>query len=170
MGIDVDLGMAFAKSQVAAGVALPVSGNAFISVKDADKKEIIPIARRLYELGFNLLSTRGTAQVLERVGLPVERINKIHEDRPHVLDFMKDEKIHLIINTPSGKRPRSDQLSIRSYAVYYNIPLITTLKAAQAVTYGIESLQSRGMEVKPIQEWYGHIIGLSRRPGVETAG
>ncbi len=169
MGIDVDLGMAFAKSQVAAGVALPVSGNAFISVKDADKKEIIPIARRLFELGFNLLSTRGTAQVLERVGLPVERVNKIHEDRPHVLDYMKDEKIQLIINTPSGKRPRSDQLSIRSYAVYYNIPLITTLKAAQAVTYGIESLQSRGMEVKPIQEWYDHIIDLSRRTGVETS-
>ena len=123
MGIDVDLGMAFAKSQIAAGVALPVSGNTFISVKDADhRKEIIPIARRLHELGFSLLSTKGTAQVLERVGLPVEQVNKIHEDRPHVLDYMKDERIHLIINTPSGKRPRSDQLSIRSYAVYYNIP------------------------------------------------
>ncbi len=165
MGIDLDLGMAFAKSQVAAGVALPVAGNAFISVKDSDKKEIIPIARRLHELGFQLLSTRGTAQVLERVGLPVERVNKIHEDRPHVLDYMKDGRIHLIINTPSGRRPRSDQLSIRSYAVYYNVPLITTLKAAQAVTYGIESLQTRGMDVKPVQEWYSHIVDHSRRRG-----
>ena len=100
----------------------------------------------------------------------MERVNKIHEDRPHVLDYMKDERIHLIINTPSGKRPRSDQLSIRSYAVYYNIPLITTLKAAQAVTYGIESLQSRGMEVKPIQEWYSHIVDLARRPSGDARG
>ncbi len=165
MGIDVDLGMAFAKSQVAAGMELPVGGVAFISVKDSDKKEIIPIARRLHELGFDLLSTRGTAQVLERVGLPVERVNKIHEDRPHVLDCLEAGRIHLIINTPSGRRPRSDQLSIRSYAVYYNVPLVTTLKAAQAVTYGIESLQGRGMDVRPVQEWYGHIAGHSGRRG-----
>ncbi len=157
MGIDMDLGMAFAKSQMAAGSALPTYGNIFISVKDADKKDIIPISRRLHQLGFNLLATRGTASVLERVGLPVTRINKMHEDRPHVVDYMRNGEIQLIINTPSGKRPRSDQISIRSYAVMYNIPLITTLKAAQAVTYGIESLQSKGLGVKPIQEWYSYI-------------
>ncbi len=157
MGIDLDLGMAFAKSQMAAGAALPTRGNIFISVKDADKRDIISISRRLHQLGFNLLATRGTATVLERVGLPVTRVNKMHEDRPHVVDYMRNGEIQLIINTPSGKRPRSDQISIRSYAVMYNIPLITTLKAAQAVTYGIESLQSKGLGVKPIQEWYSYI-------------
>jgi len=165
MGIDVDLGMAFAKSQAAAGVPLPTEGSVFISVKDADKQEIIPIARRFHALGFTLLCTRGTAEVLEKVGLPVEAVNKIHEERPHVLDLMKDGRIQLIINTPSGKRPRSDQVSIRSYAVYYDIPLITTLKAAQTATYGIESLQGRGMGVRPIQEWYGHILSLNRQRG-----
>jgi carbamoyl-phosphate synthase large subunit len=158
MGIDVDLGMAFAKSQIAAGLDLPVRGSIFISVKDTDKRDIIPIARRLHKLGFKILATRGTAQVLERVGIPAERVNKIHEDRPHVVDYMRSGNIQLIINTPSGKKPRTDQLSIRSYAVMYNLPLITTLKAAQAVTYGIESIQTRGMEVKPIQEWYSHIV------------
>jgi len=163
MGIDVDLGMAFAKSQTAAGSSLPVEGNVLISVKNSDKQEIIPIARRFHALGFRLLCTRGTAQVLERVGLPVEVVNKIHEDRPHVLDLMKDGRIQLIINTPSGRRPRSDQASIRSYAVYYNIPVITTLKAAQTATYAIEALQRRGVEVRPIQEWYDHIPALARR-------
>ncbi len=163
MGIDVDLGMAFAKSQTAAGTSLPIKGNVLISVKNADKQEIIPIARRFHALGFKLFCTRGTARVLERVGIPVEVVNKIHEDRPHVLDLMKDGRIQLIINTPSGRRPRSDQVSIRSYAVYYNIPVITTLKAAQTATYGIEALQKRGMEVRPIQEWYEHIPLLARR-------
>jgi len=154
MGIDRDLGMAYAKSQFAAGSVLPREGNIFISVKDSDKRDIVHISRRLSELGFNILATRGTAEVLQRNGIRVEVLNKMHEGRPHVVDYMKNREMQLIINTPSGKRPRSDQWSIRSYAVLYNIPLITTMSAARAALHGMESLLERGMEVRPLQDWH----------------
>jgi len=154
MGIDRDLGMAYAKSQIAAGSLLPREGNIFVSVKDSDKREIVHISRRLAELGFNILATRGTAEVLRRNGVKVEVLNKMHEGRPHVVDFMKNREMQLIINTPSGKRQRADQWSIRSYAVLYNIPLITTMSAARAALHGMESLIERGMEVKPLQDWH----------------
>ncbi len=155
MGIDRDLGMAYAKSQIAAGSLLPREGNIFVSVKDGDKREIAHISRRLSELGFNILATRGTAEVLRNHGVAVQEVNKMHEGRPHVVDHMKNRDIQLIINTPSGKRPRSDQWSIRSYAVLYNIPLITTISAARAALNGIESLIKQGLEVKPLQDWHG---------------
>ncbi|RJP29311.1 MAG: carbamoyl-phosphate synthase large subunit [Actinobacteria bacterium] len=154
MGIDRDLGMAFAKSQFAAGSFLPREGNIFVSVKDSDKRDVVHISRRLSELGFNILATRGTAEVLQRNGIEVEVLNKMHEGRPHVVDYMKNREMQLIINTPSGKRPRSDQWSIRSYAVLYNIPLITTMSAARAALHGMESLLERGMEVRPLQDWH----------------
>jgi carbamoyl-phosphate synthase large subunit len=154
MGIDRDLGMAYAKSQIAAGSMLPREGNIFVSVKDSDKRDIVHISRRLSELGFNILATRGTAEVLQRNGVEVEVLNKMHEGRPHVVDYMKNHEMQLIINTPSGKRPRSDQWSIRSYAVLYNIPLITTMSAARAALHGMESLLERGMDVKPLQDWH----------------
>ncbi len=154
MGIDRDLGMAYAKSQLAAGSLLPREGNIFVSVKDSDKRDIVHISRRLSELGFHILATRGTAEVLQRNGIEVEVLNKMHEGRPHVVDYMKNREMQLIINTPSGKRPRSDQWSIRSYAVLYNIPLITTMSAARAALHGMESLLERGMEVKPLQDWH----------------
>ncbi len=154
MGIDDDLGMAYAKSQIAAGSLLPRTGNIFVSVKDSDKRDIVHISRRLSELGFDILATRGTAEVLERNGIKVRVLNKMHEGRPHVVDCMKNREIQLIINTPSGKRPRTDQLSIRSYAVLYNIPMITTMSAARAALNGIESFLERGMEVKPLQDWH----------------
>ncbi|MDD3717733.1 MAG: carbamoyl-phosphate synthase large subunit [Actinomycetota bacterium] len=154
MGIDRDLGMAYAKSQIAAGSLLPREGNIFVSVKDGDKRDIVHISRRLAALGFNILATRGTAEVLQRNGIAVEVLNKMHEGRPHVVDYMKNREIQLIVNTPSGKRQRADQWSIRSYAVLYNIPLITTMSAARAALHGIESLLERGMEVKPLQDWH----------------
>ena len=154
MGIDRDLGMAYAKSQIAAGLLLPREGNIFVSVKDSDKRDIAHISRRLAELGFNILATRETAEVLRRNGIAVEVLNKMHEGRPHVVDYMKNREIQLIINTPSGKRQRADQWTIRSYAVLYNVPLITTISAAHAALQGIESLITRGMEVKPLQDWH----------------
>jgi carbamoyl-phosphate synthase large subunit len=154
MGIDRDLGMAYAKSQIAAGSELPKSGNIFVSVKDTDKRDIVHISHRLSELGFNILATRGTAEVLRRNGVEVEVLNKMHEGRPHVVDYMKNRDIQLIINTPSGKRQRTDQWSIRSYAVMYNVPLITTMSAARAAVHGMESILGRGMEVKPLQDWH----------------
>ncbi|OFW56726.1 MAG: carbamoyl phosphate synthase large subunit [Candidatus Solincola sediminis] len=157
MGIDNDLGMAYAKSQMAAGSGLPRTGNIFVSVKDSDKRDIVHISRRLAELGFDILATKGTAEVLTRNGIDVRVLNKMHEGRPHVVDCMKNREIQLIINTPSGKRPRTDQLSIRSYAVLYNIPVITTMSAAHAALHGIESILERGMEVKPLQDWHNQI-------------
>jgi carbamoyl-phosphate synthase large subunit len=154
MGIDRDLGMAYAKSQIAAGCALPRAGNIFVSVKDGDKRDIVHISHRLAQLGFKILATRGTAEVLRRNGIGVEVLNKMHEGRPHVVDYMKNREIQLIINTPSGKRPRTDQMSIRSYAIVYNIPLITTMNAARAALNGMESLIERGMEVRPLQDWH----------------
>jgi carbamoyl-phosphate synthase large subunit len=154
MGIDYDLGLAFAKSQIAARSALPTEGNIFISVKNADKAEIVPIARSLRQMGFHILATRGTADILERSGIHVQLVNKMHEGRPHVVDYMKNGEMQLIINTPSGKRPRADQVSIRSYAVTYGVPLITTLAAARAAVNGMQSLLSKGMDVKPLQDWH----------------
>lgn len=154
MGVDWDFGMAFAKSQIGAGTLLPKSGRIFVSVKDEDKVDIVNIVYQLHQMGFSILATRGTAEMLERHGIPVEVVNKMHEGRPHVVDYMKNGQIQLIINTPSGKRPRTDQISIRSYAVMYNIPIITTVSAARAALSGLHSLLSRGMEVKPVQDWY----------------
>ncbi len=154
MGIDVDLGMAFAKSQMAAKSALPTSGNIFVSVKNSDKNDIIPIARTLAGFGFHIMATRGTAALLARNGIAADVVNKMHEGRPHVVDLMKNGKMQLIINTPSGKRTRADQIPIRSYAVAYGIPLITSLSAARAAVKGIESLLKQGLEVKPLQDWH----------------
>ncbi len=157
MGIDVDLGMAFAKSQMAAKSSLPTSGNIFVSVKNSDKNDIIPIARALAGFGFHIMATRGTSALLERNGINSTIVNKMHEGRPHVVDLMKNGDMQLIINTPSGKRTRADQAPIRSYAVAYGIPLITTLAAARAAVKGIESLLSQGLEVKPLQDWHSSI-------------
>ncbi len=157
MGIDVDLGMAFAKSQMAAKSALPTSGNIFVSVKNSDKNDIIPIARALAGFGFRLIATRGTAEILGVNGIQADVVNKMHEGRPHVVDLMKNGEMQLIINTPSGKHTRADQAPIRSYAVAYGIPLITTLSAARAAVKGLDSLLSQGVDVKPLQDWHSPI-------------
>ena len=118
MGLDADRGIAYAKSQMAAGSPLPLSGKIFISVSDQDKKEIAGLAREFTELGFALVATGGTATTLEKAGLKVERIHKLQEGRPNAVDLLKNKELQLVINTPSGATPRADEIKIRTTAVY----------------------------------------------------
>ncbi len=154
MGIDTDLGLAYAKSQMAAGSPLPRGGNLFLSVKDADKPQAVSLAKEYVELGFQLYATSGTYAALAAAGIPVKRLFKLAEGRPNVLDMVKNGEIAFIINTPSGKTPRQDEVKIRGAAVTYRIPIMTTLSAAAASVNGIRSLQAKGMGVKPLQEYH----------------
>ena len=154
MGIDADLGVAYAKSQMAAGSPLPRGGNLFISVKDGDKPQAVELAKQYVELGFQLHATSGTHAALSAAGVPVKKLFKLAEGRPNVLDMIKNEEIAFIINTPSGKTPRQDEVKIRGAAVTYRVPIMTTLSAAAASANGIRSLQAKGMDVKPLQEYH----------------
>lgn len=154
MGLDANLGIAYAKSQMAAGAPLPLRGSVFISVSDRDKPHIPAIAKRFAELGFEIVSTGRTAQVLEAVGLKVRRIFKINEGRPNALDLLKNGELQLVINTPAGPTPRADQVKIRTTAVYSGVPIMTTLSGAKAALLGIAALQQRGYDVKCLQEYH----------------
>src|SRR4030043_830956 len=156
MGIDVDFGMAFAKSQIGAGVNIPLKGKVFISVMNKDKRSIVFLAKKIVDLGFEIVATKGTAKVLANNGIPVQTVFKVGEGRPDIVDQMKNGEIHLVINTPSGKKPKADEVAIRSQSVAHNIPCVTTLSGAEAVVNGIESLR-RGMSVKSIQEYHRNI-------------
>jgi carbamoyl-phosphate synthase large subunit len=154
MGIDGDLGLAYAKSQMAAQPPLPRSGNVFVSVKDSDKGQMVNLARELSALSFKLYATSGTARALSDAGLPVTRLFKLSEGRPHVLDMIKNDEIDLIINTPSGKAPRQDEVQIRSLAVARRIPILTTVSAVEASIRAIYSVQKKGIGVKALQEYH----------------
>jgi carbamoyl-phosphate synthase large subunit len=154
MGIDVDLGLAYAKSQMAAPPALPTRGNVFISVKDSDKKTVLPVAREFVSLGFGIIATEGTAETLAKARIPVAKVFKLREGRPNVLDRVKNGDINFIINTPSGKIPREDEVRIRNAALAQKIPIMTTLRAAQASANGIRSLQKRKLRVRSLQEYH----------------
>ena len=154
MGLDSDLGVAYAKSQMAANAPLPLSGSVFISVSDAHKKDIVPVARQFAGLGFEIISTSGTASILEKAGLKVRRIFKLSEGRPNAIDLLKNGEIHLVINTPSGQAPRSDEVKIRTTAVYTNTPIMTTLSGARAAALGIAALKKSGYGVKTLQEYH----------------
>ena len=155
MGIDEDFGRAYMKSQLAAGQNLPVKGTVFISVRDKDKRSIVFIAKRLIDLGFSLIATEGTGKALRKSGIAeVETVHKVYEDRPNILDYMKDAKIDLIINTPSGRIPREDEIKIRSTAIMHGIPCITTISGAQASVNAIEVLSKKDLDVKPLQSYH----------------
>jgi carbamoyl-phosphate synthase large subunit len=154
MGIDVDLGLAYAKSQMAAPPPLPVRGNIFISVKDSDKAAVIPVAREFVDLGFGIIATSGTAEALSRAKLRVTKVFKIQEGRPNVLDRVKNGDISFIINTPSGKIPRQHEIEIRNAALAAKIPIMTTVRAAQASANGIRSLQKSKVRVRSLQEYH----------------
>jgi carbamoyl-phosphate synthase large subunit len=154
MGLDPDLGVAYAKSQMAANAPLPMSGKVFISVSDAHKQEVVDVARQFAELGFEIVSTGGTAAVLEQAGLTVQRIFKLAEGRPNALDLLKNGEIQLVINTPSGQEPRADEVRIRTTAVYTNTPIMTTLGGAKAAALGIAALKKSGYSVQTLQEYH----------------
>jgi carbamoyl-phosphate synthase large subunit len=154
MGIDIDLGLAYAKSQMAAPPPLPKRGRVFVSVKDADKEAIIPVAREFLKLGFEIVSTSGTAETLTKAKIKVTKVFKIHEGRPNVLDRIKNGDINFIINTPSGKIPREHEVVIRNAALAAKIPIMTTVRAALASANGIRSLQKRKVQVRSLQEYH----------------
>ena len=154
MGLDADLGTAYAKSQMAANSPLPLGGKVFISVSDAHKKEVAAVAKQFVELGFALIATGGTATNLEKSGLKVERIFKLQEGRPNAADLLKNKQIQLVINTPSGASPRADEIKIRTTAVYTGTPIMTTLSGAKAAALGIAALKKSGYAVKTVQEYH----------------
>ena len=154
MGLDADRGIAYAKSQMAAGSPLPLGGKVFISVSDAHKKQVADIARQFADLGFELISTGGTAAVLEKAGLKVERIHKLTEGRPNAVDLLKNKELQLVINTPSGATPRADEVKIRTTAVYTGTPIMTTISSALAAARGIAALKKSGYDVKTVQEYH----------------
>jgi carbamoyl-phosphate synthase large subunit len=154
MGLDDDFGMAYAKSQMAAMPPLPLKGNVFISVRDADKPAILDLARGLQELGFWVYSTSGTASAMEAAGIPVARLNKVNEGRPNVLDMLKNGEIALIINTPAGPVARQDEVKIRTTALYQRVPVMTTLAAARASLLALRSLKTKTLSVKSLQEYH----------------
>lgn len=154
MGIDEDLGIAYAKSQMAAGTPLPLSGTVFISVSDMHKKDVASVAKLFADLGFDIVATSGTADVLEKAGLKVKRIFKIGEGRPNTLDYLINRKIQLVINTPTGQTPRADEVKIRTTAVYTNTPIMTTLSGAKAAALGIAAMKKSGYSVKTLQEYH----------------
>ena len=155
MGIDDSFPMAFAKSQLAATSALPLAGTIFVSVADRDKKEIVPVARALTEMGYELIATAGTARDLRAAGIAVAEVHKLQEGRPNLIDHMKNERISLVINTPSGKGARTDEGKIRAAAVAHGVPCITTLAAAQAAVVACKALRQQELTVAALQDRTG---------------
>jgi carbamoyl-phosphate synthase large subunit len=152
MGIDDSFPVAFAKSQLAANSALPPQGTIFISVANRDKVEVVPIARALADLGYRLISTSGTAKVLRAAGIAVVEIPKIQEGRPNLIDYMKNDQVDLVINTPSGKGARTDEGQIRVAAVAHGVTCITTLAAAQATVEACAAMRQRESTVSALQD------------------
>ena len=152
MGIDTDLGFAFVKAFESAGMVLPKGGTVFVSVKNSDKREIVSEARILAGLGYELLATEGTWRVLKLGGVPVQRVNKVHEGRPNIADKIKNREIDLVLNTPLGKQQRADDDTIRASAVQLGIPCITTLAGIRAVVSALSAIREGGYEVKSLQE------------------
>jgi carbamoyl-phosphate synthase large subunit len=150
-------GTAFAKAWLGAGHKLPLTGTAFVSVHDRDKPGLLPVARRLAELGFELCATAGTAAYLESRGLTVRTVLKVHEARPHVVDQMINGEIDLIVNTPLGRESFEDESAIRRAALKYDIPCITTLSGAMAAAEGIAALRRDGLSVRPLQEMHAAV-------------
>jgi carbamoyl-phosphate synthase large subunit len=152
MGVARTFGEAFAKAQTAAGLHLPTTGTVFFSVNDHDKLSVAPLAKRFVEMGFKLVATHGTADVLEDAGMQVERVFAVKEGRPNVVDFIKSDRIQLIVNTPSGQMSVFDEAAIRRAAVSARVATITTLAATRAAADGIEALQRGEYHVESLQE------------------
>jgi carbamoyl-phosphate synthase large subunit len=154
MGVDDNFPMAFAKTQMAANSALPHAGLIFLSVADRDKQEVVPIARALSEMGYQLLSTRGTAQALRKAGIAVVDVPKLQEGRPNLIDHMKNDQVAMVINTPSGRGARTDEGKIRAAAVAHGVTCITTMAAAQAAVSACRALREQALTVSALQDRY----------------
>ncbi|MFW5971051.1 MAG: carbamoyl-phosphate synthase large subunit [Desulfovermiculus sp.] len=156
MGIDSSFGLAYIKSQLAAGQKLPAKGTVFISVNDRDKAHMVEPARIFTQLGLRLVATKGTADFLADYGIMAEKVNKVYEGRPNVIDLIKNKEIDLVINTSSGKLTIQDSSSLRQATILYNLPYTTTLAGAKAMAQAMRELQGKGMDVRSLQEYYGY--------------
>ena len=154
MGIAMSFGEAFAKSQLCANQILPKTGMVFVSVKDEDKRAIVFLAKRLRDLKYTLIATQGTAKVLRSNGVNVDVVGKFAEGENALLQMIKDDQIHLVINIPSGQASQSDMRKIRAAAILYNVPCITTLQGAWAAVNGMEDMLTRPFSVKSLQNYY----------------
>ena len=160
MGLDDDFGAAFAKAFIAARQALPPRGAVFISVKPADKRAIIFPAKRLHDMGFEIYATPGTSRMLGRVGVPVKTVYRLGDPRgANAIDLIRDYRIQLVINTPTGTGPQEDQAVIRRETVKYGVPCITTIAGATAAVMGIEALRRAELSVRPLQEYHRRVAG-----------
>jgi carbamoyl-phosphate synthase large subunit len=155
LGLDRSFGAAYAKSQESAYGALPTKGVAFLSVRNADKRAIVLPAKRLADLGFNLVASVGTASVLRRNGVPVEVVHKVHEGSPSIVDLIRGGQIDVVVNTPQGSGPRADGYEIRTAAVATDIPCVTTLSGLAAMVQGIEARQAGELTVRSLQGYHG---------------
>jgi len=165
MGIDRDYAVAFAKSQLGGGSKLPLSGTVFVSVKDSDKDKVLAPIRELTEMGFRIIATRGTKRHLDGHGIPCERVNKVLEGRPHIVDAITNGEVDIVFNTTEGAKALADSFSIRRSALLYHIPYYTTLAGALAVTEAIKALRAGSLTVAPLQSY----IGKRARDHAETA-
>ncbi len=158
MGIAPSFGLAFYKSQEAAGTRLPTQGNVLLSIADKDKKQILPVAEKLKKLGFRLFATEGTREFLNKNNIDAELIYKIDEGRPDITDLIKNKELHMIINTPRGRESKDDDSHIRKAAIKYKLPYITTPAAAQAAALGIEEVLEKNIEVRSLQEYQKDLL------------
>ncbi|MFM9942493.1 MAG: carbamoyl-phosphate synthase large subunit [Hyphomicrobiaceae bacterium] len=156
MGIDRDFAIAFAKSQLGSGTNLPTTGTVFVSVREADKDNILGAIRDLVDMGFRVIATRGTKRHLEAHGIPCEQVNKVLEGRPHIVDAMKNGEVHLVMNTTEGAKALTDSKDIRRTALLNRIPYYTTLAGAVAVTEAIKALKADNLKVAPLQSYVGN--------------
>jgi carbamoyl-phosphate synthase large subunit len=152
MGTARSFGLAYAKAELGAGEALPTSGTVFLSTHDRDKPALLPVARRLAELGFRLVATDGTARALAEAGLAVEPILKVHEGRPNIEDAIRSGEIQLVINTPVGRQAAHDDKYLRRAAIDYAVPTVTTLAGARAAVEAIAALQGEALPVNALQD------------------
>jgi carbamoyl-phosphate synthase large subunit len=155
MGIDASFGVAFAKAQLGAGTTLPLEGTAFLSVEDADKAGLVPVAQRLAGAGFRLIGTHGTAAYLRQQGVAIEPINKVQDGSPHAVDEIRGGRIHLVINTPKGKGAQRDSYPLRRAALEWKVPYFTTIAGAAAAAEGIAYLRQHELTVRSLQEYHG---------------
>jgi carbamoyl-phosphate synthase large subunit len=155
MGIDRDYAVAFAKSQLGGGSKLPLAGTVFVSVKDSDKDKVVAPIRELAAMGFRIIATRGTKRHLDAHGIACERVNKVLEGRPHIVDAITNGEVDIVFNTTEGAKALADSFSIRRSALLYHIPYYTTLAGAAAVTEAIKALRTGSLKVAPLQSYVG---------------
>jgi carbamoyl-phosphate synthase large subunit len=154
MGIADTFGLAFYKAEEAAGAKLPLGGNVLLTVADKDKPALLPIARQLKEMNFTIYATENTSNYLNDNAIPNNRIKKLHEGRPNIMDAIKNNEIHLIINTPLGRYSKYDDSFIRMMAIQQKLPYVTTIAAAHASVKGIEAMRNEKTAPKPLQDYY----------------